>query len=42
VALAREEKVAALVSGDRDLIDAGLSEPAVWTPRQTVDRLLEG
>jgi putative PIN family toxin of toxin-antitoxin system len=42
VALARKEEVDALVSGDRDLIDAGLSEPAVWTPRQVVDRLLEG
>src|SRR4051794_9715931 len=42
VALAREQGVDALVSGDRDLIDAGLPKPAVWTPRQMVDRLLEG
>jgi putative PIN family toxin of toxin-antitoxin system len=42
VALARKESVDALVSGDRDLIDAGLSKPGVWTPRQMVDRLLEG
>ena len=42
VALARTVSVDALVSGDRDLIEAGLSKPAVWTPRQIVDRLLEG
>jgi len=41
VALARKEEVDALVSGDRDLIDAGLSTLSVWTPRQTVDQLSE-
>jgi len=42
VALARKQGVDAIVSGDRDLIDAGLSEPAVWTPRQLADHLLQG
>lgn len=42
VALARKQGVEAIVSGDRDLIDAGLSEPAVWTPRQLADHLLQG
>jgi putative PIN family toxin of toxin-antitoxin system len=42
VALALNERVDALVSGDRDLLDAGLSNPDVWTPRQMVDRLVEG
>jgi predicted nucleic acid-binding protein len=41
VALARGEHVDALVSGDRDLIDAGLGDPAVWTSRETADRLLD-
>ena len=41
VALARSEHVDAIVSGDRDLIDAGLADPAVWTPRQLADRLLD-
>jgi len=41
VALARHERVDALVSGDRDLLDAGLREPLVWTPRQLADRILE-
>lgn len=41
VALARHEHVDAIVSGDRDLIDAGLADPAVWTPRQLADRLRE-
>ncbi len=42
VALARQEEVDAIVSGDRDLIEAGLSKPGVWTPRQLADRLLDG
>lgn len=42
VALARREGVDAIVSGDRDVIDAGLEELAVWTPRQLADQLLEG
>lgn len=33
VPLARWERVDAIVSGDRDLLDAGLSEPEVWTPQ---------
>jgi len=41
VALARSEHVDPIVSGDRDLIDAGLTDPAVWTPRQLADRLPE-
>jgi putative PIN family toxin of toxin-antitoxin system len=41
VALARTEHVDAIISGDRDLVDAGLPEPAVWTPRQLADRLPE-
>ncbi|HKH91765.1 MAG TPA: putative toxin-antitoxin system toxin component, PIN family [Gemmatimonadaceae bacterium] len=41
VALARSEHVDAIVSGDRDLIDVGLADPAVWTPRQLADRLRE-
>jgi uncharacterized protein len=39
VALARREGVDALVSGDRDLIDAELGTPPVWTPRELVERL---
>ena len=39
VALARSEHIDAIVRGDRDLIDAGLADPAVWTPRQLADRL---
>jgi hypothetical protein len=30
-----------MISGDRDLVDAGLEGPAVWTPRELADRLLE-
>ena len=41
VALARSEHVDAIVSGDRDLIDARLAEPAVLTPRQLADCLRE-
>jgi putative PIN family toxin of toxin-antitoxin system len=39
VALARREKVDAIVSGDRDLLDAGLATPLVWTPRQLAEEL---
>jgi uncharacterized protein len=41
VALARQERVDAIVSGDRDLLDAGLDEPPVWSPRQLADRIVE-
>lgn len=40
VALARQEGVDAIVSGDRHLIDADLARLAVWTPRQLVDQLV--
>lgn len=39
VALARAAKVDALVSGDRDLVESGLTDPPVWTPRELADRL---
>jgi putative PIN family toxin of toxin-antitoxin system len=39
VALARGSAVRHLVSGDRHLLDAGLSNPQVLTPRQLVDML---
>ena len=42
VALGRHERVDAIVSGDRDLLDAGLEAPVVWTPRQLVDHLAGG
>jgi uncharacterized protein len=41
VALARIEHVDAIISGDRDLVDAALEDPPVWTPRELADRLLE-
>lgn len=41
VALARAEHVDAIVSGDRDLLEAGLDSPPVWTPRQLFDKLSE-
>ena len=41
VALARSERLDAIVSDDRDLIDAGLADPAVWTPWELADRLLD-
>lgn len=41
VALARGEGVDAIVSGDRDLLEAGLEDPAVWTPRRLVEHLRE-
>lgn len=39
VALALREQVDALVSGDRDLLDAGLDTPPIWSPRQAADRI---
>jgi putative PIN family toxin of toxin-antitoxin system len=39
VALARDHGADAVVSLDLDLLDAGLTEPPVWTPRQFVDEL---
>jgi uncharacterized protein len=41
VALARAAEAVAIFSGDRDLLEAGLVDPAVWTPRMCVDRLTE-
>jgi putative PIN family toxin of toxin-antitoxin system len=37
VALALAENVDALVTLDRDLHEAGLDQPPVWTPRQLAD-----
>jgi len=39
VALARQERVDAIVSGGRDLLDAGLDSPPVWSPRELADRI---
>jgi uncharacterized protein len=39
VALARHHGADAVVSLDLDLLDAGLVDPPVWTPRQFVDEL---
>lgn len=39
VALARHEHADAIISVDLDLLDAGLEDLAVWTPRQLVDSL---
>lgn len=39
VALARQAGVDAIVSGDRDLLEAGLTNPPVWTARELVERL---
>lgn len=39
VALARQEHADAIVSGDLDLREAGLADPAVWTPREAAERL---
>ena len=39
VALARQERVDAIVSGDRDLLEAQLAGLRVWTPRNLVERL---
>jgi putative PIN family toxin of toxin-antitoxin system len=38
VALARTAD-AAIVSGDRDLSEAGVFDPPIWTPRDCADRL---
>jgi len=42
VALARAERVDAIVSGDRDLGEADLTDPVVWTPRQLAEHLGAG
>lgn len=39
VALASQEGVDAIVSGDGDLLEAGLETPAVWSPRQAAERI---
>jgi putative PIN family toxin of toxin-antitoxin system len=39
VALALQEGVDAIVSGDGDLLAAGLETPPVWSPRQAADRI---
>jgi predicted nucleic acid-binding protein len=39
VALALQERVDAIVSGDRNLLDAGVEALAVWSPRELADRL---
>ncbi len=39
VALAVHAGVDALVSGDRDLLEAGLALPPVWTPRRLADHI---
>lgn len=39
VALGRHEQVDAIVTVDRDLLDAEIETPAAWTPRKLVDRL---
>lgn len=39
VALASGYDVDAIVSLDLDLLDAGLQDPPVWTPRQLADKL---
>jgi hypothetical protein len=41
VAPARDAGAAALVSGDRDPLEAGLDEPPVWTPRTCANWLAE-
>jgi uncharacterized protein len=41
VALARQENADAIVSVDRDLLEAGLTDPPVRTPRQLADTLTE-
>jgi uncharacterized protein len=39
VALARSQHVDAIVSGDKDLIEANLDDPPVWTPRECAERI---
>lgn len=41
VALARATEARAIISGDRDLLDAKLADMPVWTPRQFADHLIE-
>jgi predicted nucleic acid-binding protein len=39
VALARAQRVDAIVTADRDLLDTAMVEPSVWTPREVITRL---
>jgi putative PIN family toxin of toxin-antitoxin system len=39
VALARQEHVDAIISGDLDLREAGFDDPQVWTPRQAANTI---
>lgn len=39
VAIARQESVDAIVSGDGHLREARLTDPPVWSPRECVERL---
>ena len=39
VAMARTAAVDVIVSGDGDLLEAGLDKPPVWTPRQLLEAL---
>jgi putative PIN family toxin of toxin-antitoxin system len=39
VSLGRESKVDAIISLDLDLLEAGLTDPPAWTPRQLVELL---
>jgi hypothetical protein len=41
VALALKEDVDAIVTGDRDLLDADLTATSVWSPREARDRILK-
>lgn len=41
VALAKQEHADAIISVDLDLLDAGLTDPPVQTPRQLADTLTE-
>lgn len=39
VALAVRESADAIVTGDRDLLEADFAEPVVWSPREAADRI---
>ncbi len=41
MALGRASGAEAVVSGDRDLIEAGLDKPPIWTPAECVRQLRE-
>jgi putative PIN family toxin of toxin-antitoxin system len=41
IALGRQENVDAVISVDLDLLNAGLSDPPVWTPRTLADALAD-